>query len=188
MRSIELLRSSGFSAIHGQKHYNKPISDRVRNLIYNPVVEFFILRWIKRKGENKVELIWKFKKNEKCQKLVTFRSKMYCSPPTSLIDLWTEFGVISEKRHSTNLDPLLMQHIDPISVSSGQTAPLLGFFSLSIAYFVTVLVSVSPFFFSIQLRIHSDSSDRYRLKWTICSLLTAIRPAWRLSLDSTLNM
>ncbi|CAL2035886.1 unnamed protein product [Caenorhabditis brenneri] len=74
--------ATGVLAIHGQKHYNKPISDRIRRLIYNPVVEFFIL-----------------------------------SPPTSLIDLWTEFGVISEQRHSTNLDPLLIQHMDPISQS-----------------------------------------------------------------------
>eukprot|EP00081_Caenorhabditis_elegans_P018093 NP_498437.2 Acetylcholine receptor subunit alpha-type acr-5 [Caenorhabditis elegans] len=72
--------ATGVLAIHGQKHYNKPISDRIRKLIYNPVVEFFIL-----------------------------------SPPTSLIDLWTEFGVISEQRHSTHLDPLLLQHMDPIS-------------------------------------------------------------------------
>ncbi|KAF1763386.1 hypothetical protein GCK72_011652 [Caenorhabditis remanei] len=74
--------ATGVLAIHGQKHYNKPISDRIRRLIYNPFVEFFIL-----------------------------------SPPTSLIDLWTEFGVISEQRHSTNLDPLLIQNMDPITAA-----------------------------------------------------------------------
>ncbi|CAI2349593.1 unnamed protein product [Caenorhabditis sp. 36 PRJEB53466] len=78
-------------AIHGQKHYNKPISDRIRGLIYNPLVEFFIL-----------------------------------SPPTSLLDLWTEFGVISEKRHSTNLDPLLLQHMDPVSHSTPDAQHFFG--------------------------------------------------------------
>ncbi|CAI5445283.1 unnamed protein product [Caenorhabditis angaria] len=67
-------------AIHGQKHYNEPIPDLIRKLIYNPFVEFFIL-----------------------------------SPPTSLLDLWTEFGVINERRHSMSLDPLLVQHLEPIS-------------------------------------------------------------------------
>uniref|UniRef100_A0A8R1IFS8 Neur_chan_LBD domain-containing protein n=2 Tax=Caenorhabditis japonica TaxID=281687 RepID=A0A8R1IFS8_CAEJA len=54
--------------------------NEVRRLIYNPVVECFVL-----------------------------------SPPTTLLDLWTEFGVVSEKRHSTNFDPLLIKHIDPLS-------------------------------------------------------------------------
>ncbi|CAD6194153.1 unnamed protein product [Caenorhabditis auriculariae] len=68
-------------AIHGQKHYNRPLSSVTRKLIYNRIVEFLIL-----------------------------------SPPTSLIDLWTEFGVISEQRLSTDqIDPLLLQSIDPAS-------------------------------------------------------------------------
>ncbi|CAB3402778.1 unnamed protein product [Caenorhabditis bovis] len=78
-------------AIHGQKHYTLPISDFTRKLIYNPIVETFIL-----------------------------------SPPTSLIDLWTEFGVISEQRVSTNIDPLLLQHINPITHATPEPRAFFG--------------------------------------------------------------
>ncbi|KAK6741229.1 hypothetical protein RB195_009222 [Necator americanus] len=68
-------------AIHGRKHYNRPLSRWVRRLVHNNFVDMFVL-----------------------------------SPPVALLELWHEFGVIEEQRLSmSQLDPLLIQQLDPIS-------------------------------------------------------------------------
>ncbi|CAJ0943203.1 unnamed protein product, partial [Mesorhabditis belari] len=73
-------------AIHGQKHYLRPLSRRVRNLVHNRVVSTLILE-----------------------------------PPTGLLELWTEFGIIdAERLPMADMDPLLAERLDPISELPGR--------------------------------------------------------------------
>ncbi|PAV88338.1 hypothetical protein WR25_07580 [Diploscapter pachys] len=49
----------------------------------------------------------------------SFVETFILTPPTSLIELWTEFGIVTERRMSmSKLDPILLAQLDPISVFS----------------------------------------------------------------------
>ncbi|KAK5975330.1 Acetylcholine receptor subunit alpha-type acr-5 [Trichostrongylus colubriformis] len=48
-------------------------------------------------------------------------------PPCALVDLWSEFGIIEERRLSmSKLDPLLLQHLDPVSLMPPQPRTFFG--------------------------------------------------------------
>ncbi|CAJ0581214.1 unnamed protein product, partial [Mesorhabditis spiculigera] len=77
-------------AIHGQKHYLRPLSRKIRRLVHNRVVSALILE-----------------------------------PPTSLIELWTEFGIVdAERLPMADMDPLLVEKLDPISELPGRAHAL----------------------------------------------------------------
>ncbi|PIO72913.1 Neurotransmitter-gated ion-channel ligand binding domain protein [Teladorsagia circumcincta] len=48
-----------------------------------------------------------------------FVDSFILKPPCALVDLWSEFGIIEERRLSmSKLDPLLLQQLDPVSASA----------------------------------------------------------------------
>uniref|UniRef100_A0A7I4YEI0 ACR-5-like protein n=1 Tax=Haemonchus contortus TaxID=6289 RepID=A0A7I4YEI0_HAECO len=90
-------------------------------------------------------------------------------PPCALVDLWSEYGIVEERRLSmSKLDPLLVQQLDPISLMPPRPRAFFGSISSNMSetssYSYTTRLATLTRQYTTQVRVREKERQSFLLK------------------------